>query len=96
MGGGGVPEEIRRMLAYVDVLRRIGEHRRENVFLAGHRTKKKCFSFVQEIRENVFLAGHQGQGAERRRTRSPEGTERPSGCPAHPPRVRRALSGAGP
>ena len=29
-----------------------------------------------------------GQGAQRRRTRSPEGTERPSGCPAHPPRGR--------
>ena len=49
MGGGGETEEIRRMVPYVHLLRRTGEHRRENVFLAGHRTKKKCFSFVQEI-----------------------------------------------
>ena len=36
------------MVAYVRLVPRIGEHRRENLFLGGSSVKSKCFSFLQE------------------------------------------------
>ena len=50
------------MLAYVHLVRRIGEHRRENIFFRGSSLEKKCFSFLQEISVPLSLDGGRGVG----------------------------------
>ena len=49
------------MVAYVHLVRRIGEHRRENVFWRVI-VKKKCFSFLQETSVPLSLDGGRGWG----------------------------------